>query len=229
MGWKLSHIASGMRVALLLNQEKLKCKAGSSSGIHSSRYIFSGNAARPLRAGTRALGCARFLCGRPRTNRPTRGGQGARGTRPVLVQFSQARPKRPVLRRSGRVRKHLFARLPHRKNSFWSFSFFASQRHHRKRRIKSKYPSWEAKAPGRRRCQGRVFFAFIGAERRPLRTSGRSRRRFLSKEGQEGQHSVDILIYWLDMSNTVSRDTQTMRVLVSGKHPCVPSRRKIAY
>jgi len=49
MGWKLSHIASGMRVALLLNQEKLKCKAGSSSGIHSSRYIFSGNAARPLR------------------------------------------------------------------------------------------------------------------------------------------------------------------------------------
>lgn len=50
--------------------------------------------------------------------------------------------------------------------------------------MKNKCPSWRGEAPGRPRCQGRVFFAFIGAERETLdRRSGRLGAGF----GQEGR------------------------------------------
>ncbi len=49
----------------------------------------------------------------------------------------------------------------------------------RERRIKSKCLSWQGEAIGRPRCQGRVLFAFIGANRESLEgRCGRSRRRF---------------------------------------------------
>src|SRR6266699_4986478 len=60
----------------------------------------------------------------------------------------------------------LFAELLHWKNSFRWFRFLLQERHRRERCIKSKCPSWRGEAPGRPRCQGRVFFAFIGAKDR---------------------------------------------------------------
>jgi len=53
----------------------------------------------------------------------------------------------------------------------WVFAF---QGRRTRRRIKSKCPSWRGEALGRPRCQGRMVFAFIGAERETLdRMSGR--------------------------------------------------------
>jgi len=112
------------------------------------------------------------------------------------------------------VESRLFAELWHWKDSFRWFGFLLLSGTGESGALKA-----NALPGGQRRLAVRAVkgaqFAFIGAKRETLdRRSGRFRRRFLSKEGQEGQHSVDILIYWLDMSNTVSRDTQTMRVLV---------------
>src|SRR5262245_35295483 len=68
---------------------------------------------------------------------------------------------------------------------------FASQRRRTRRRIKSKCPSWRGEAPGRPRCQGRVVFAFIGAERETLdRRSGRLGAGF----GEEGQSVTEAIL-----------------------------------
>src|SRR6266566_1123122 len=67
------------------------------------------------------------------------------------------------------VERRLFAHLLHWKNSFCWFRFLLLRGTAESGALKANALPGGGEAPGRPRCQGRADFAFIGAQRRPLK------------------------------------------------------------